>query len=213
MVLSPNLSQFPWLVHGFGGRDSTYPDGIATLKQIHSAVVVEAEGHPGDRFAEGDALITGEPGCIVGVRTADCVPILIADSRTRAVAAVHAGWRGCAAGILGVAVRRMADRFGSLPEDLHAAIGPAIGGCCYEVGPEVAHRFGTWNPDLKHAAGAVKIDLADLNARQLTGIGVPDVWRSNLCTYCEADRFWSFRRDKDAAGRMISYIGALPARL
>jgi YfiH family protein len=199
MLTAPNLSPFSWLVHGFGGRDSVYPHGITTLHQIHSDIVLEATEPGKDRFADGDALISHEPGVLVGIRTADCVPILIADSRNHAVAAVHAGWRGSAARIVQLAVQRLSAIYNSNPIDLHAAIGPAIGPCCYEVGPEVAHRFGTTES---------RIDLASINRRQLEESGVRDVWQAGLCTFCEAEGYFSYRREKEAAGRMISFIGS-----
>jgi YfiH family protein len=201
MLKAANLARFPWLVHGFGQRDSVYPLDITTLRQVHSGIVLEAPGPGLDRFAEGDALVSGQAGTIVGVRTADCVPILVVDERTRAVAAVHAGWRGTAAGIVGSAVKELAGRYGSRPEDLHAAIGPAIGLCCYEVGPEVAHRFGM------DGDGPVKIDLAGINARQLAEAGVGDIWSAGECTYCESGRYFSFRREREEAGRMLSFVG------
>jgi YfiH family protein len=200
MLTAPNLSQFDWIIHGFGGRDSAYPPGITTLRQIHSVIILEATEPGKDRFAEGDGLIARQPGTIVGVRTADCVPILIADARTRAVAAVHAGWRGTADGIAGNAVIELAARFGSRPQDLHAAVGPAIGVCCYEVGPEVARRFDTNDS---------RLDLAAINKRQLIQAGVSDIWQAGECTFCESGRYFSFRREKDAAGRMVSFVGSL----
>jgi YfiH family protein len=201
MLKAPNLARFSWLIHGFGVRESVYPAGVTTLRQIHSAVVLEAVGPGADRFADGDALVSNEPGSIVGVRTADCVPILIADERSRAVAAIHSGWRGAAAGIAVVAATELITRYGARAEDLHAAIGPAIGACCYEVGPEVARQFG------KEPSGPVKIDLAAIVARQLADMGVTDIWQSGQCTFCESDRYFSYRREKEAAGRMLSFIG------
>ena len=130
------LDAFPWLVHGFGTRLSDIPAAfgqLATLKQIHSSSCVAAGGRAGV-LGEGDALIENEPGSVVAVKTADCIPILLVDERLRAVAAVHAGWRGTAAQIAAGAVKAMAGRFGTRAEDLHAAIGPGIGKCCYEVG-------------------------------------------------------------------------------
>lgn len=171
---------------------------MASLKQIHSAVVWSADqkGCAGD----GDALITNRTGLPVSVRTADCYPILLADERNRAVAAVHAGWRGTAAHILSQTLKEMHARFGTEPGDVHAAIGPGIGGCCYEVGEEVARQFGFTQ--------AGRIDLAQLNHRQLVDIGVPEARIDILgsCTKCDAHLFHSFRRDKERAGRMISYI-------
>jgi YfiH family protein len=198
MLTAPNLSRFSWLTHGFGGRDTLYPDGIATVRQIHSGIVREAPEAGGDRFAEGDAVVVSRQGTLVGVRTADCVPILIADGRTRAVAAVHAGWRGSAATIVQGAVREMAARYGSRPADLHAAIGPAIGSCCYAVGPDVAQLFGSTES---------RIDLEAINRRQLEEAGVEDIWQAGECTFCEAARYFSFRREKEAAGRMLSFVG------
>jgi YfiH family protein len=207
MLNAPNLSQYDWLVHGFGWRDSVYPQQITTLKQIHSARVVEAVFPGGDRFTEGDALISKAGGLVVGVRTADCVPVLLVDERTRAVAAVHAGWRGTAQNIVAATVCELVTRFGCRAEDLHAAIGPSIGPCCYEVGADVARQFGTWGIEAGSPALPQKVDLPGLNAAQLRAEGVQDVWIARECTFCEADRYFSFRREKDEAGRMLSFVG------
>ncbi len=197
------LDRLPWLVHGFGTRLSDIPAHfaqLATLKQIHSSSCVAAEGRSGI-LGEGDALLENLPGSVVAVKTADCIPILLVDERSRAVAAVHAGWRGTAARIAAGAVASMTARFGTRPEDLHAAIGPGIGKCCYEVGPEVAAQFG--------GQGRGHIDLADANRRQLEESGVTPqrIYASNLCTMCRSEEFDSFRRDPKAAGRMYSFAG------
>jgi polyphenol oxidase len=205
MLKAPNLSRYGWLAHGFGLRDSVYPEPIATLKQIHSGLVLEAVAPGGDRFGEGDALVTKVPGMLVGVRTADCVPILIVDERTRAVASVHAGWRGTAENIVGAAVRELITRFASKAEELHAAVGPSIGPCCYEVGVEVARRFDTGGPE--RDTGPRKIDLPGINERQLRDAGVGDVWVARECTFCAAAKYYSFRREKEQAGRMMSFAG------
>jgi YfiH family protein len=202
MLKAANLARFPWLEHGFGFRDTAYPDPIATLKQIHSSRVLEAHAPAADRFAEGDALVTNVSGLRVGVRTADCVPILIVDERTRAVSAVHAGWRGTAENIVSQAVNEMTTRYGSRRGDLHAAIGPSIGPCCYEVGPEVASRF-----DRRHRDANPCLDLPAINQKQLTDAGVIDIWIARECTFCDSLRYFSFRREKEEAGRMISFIG------
>lgn len=205
MLHAPNLA-FDWLVHGFGGRDSVYPDRLTTVKQIHSDIVLDAEGREGIR-GEGDALISNLPGVTVAVKTADCVPILIVDRATRAVAAVHAGWRGTAAQIVKNTVLQMVSLFDSRPEDMCAAIGPAIGGCCYEVSADVAHRFETWAPELEDVQESTCVNLVRVNRIQLIEMGVPDIWTADVCTKCESDRYWSFRRDKEQAGRQMSYIG------
>ena len=159
----------------------------------------------GGVLGEGDALLENTPGSVVAVKTADCLPILLVDERQRAVAAVHAGWRGTVAGIAQRAVEAMRAEFGALPGELHAAIGPGIGKCCYEVGPEVAAQFGQ--------QGRGHVDLAAANRRQLMDAGVtPErIYASNLCTMCRGEEFYSFRRDQEASGRMYSFAGILQA--
>ena len=200
MLHSLLLSDLVWVDHGFGTRDDALPQrNMARLKQIHSAVVWVAE-QPGCA-GEGDALVTAKTGVPVSIRTADCYPILLADERNRAVAAVHAGWRGTAARIVDKTIERMHAQFGTEARDLWVAIGPGIGSCCYEVGVEVARQFGL------EAAG--RIDLAEMNHRQLVQAGVTESHIEILggCTKCDARRFHSFRRDQERAGRMISFIG------
>ncbi len=202
-----SLSEFPWLEHGFGARASGgWPNAPLLLKQVHSDRVLEAGRiSPGE---PGDALITDQPGLWLCVRTADCLPILIADSRARAVAAVHAGWRGTAGGIVTRTVAALNQRYGSRPSDLVAAIGPGIGGCCFEVGPEVARLFQNVLPERRDLDQKTRIDLAEVNRRQLLAAGVPEpaVSRSRRCTRCDAALFHSWRRDGPAAGRMITGI-------
>jgi YfiH family protein len=194
------LSDLDWVTHGFGTRlDAISQDEMASLRQIHSSAVLTADrvGCTGD----GDALITDRPRVTVSVRTADCYPILLADARNHAVAAVHAGWRGTVARILPNALKAMRAKFGTIPVDVRAAIGPGIGVCCYQVGVEVARQFGLQD--------AGPIDLAEANRLQLIAAGVPDQSIEILggCTRCDSGRFHSFRRDKAEAGRMISFIG------
>jgi YfiH family protein len=206
MITAPNLSRLDWLQHGFGQRSSDYPSFITTLRQVHSSLVVEAKGIGGDRIADGDALVTGPEGPLVGVRTADCVPILLADRRTHATAAIHAGWRGTAENIVAATVTDMAGRFGTVPADVVAAVGPSIGACCYEVGPEVVHRFETWMPDMEQTQEPRKVNLRAINELQLRNVGVADIWVSADCTFCSPG-YYSFRRERDEAGRMLSFVG------
>ena len=196
-------AEFAWLMHGFGTRQADVPAHfaqLATVKQIHSATCVAAGGRSGI-LGEADALIENTPGSVVAIKTADCIPVLVIDERLRAVAAVHAGWRGTVAGIAAGAVAAMREAYGSRVEDLHAAIGPGIGKCCYEVGPEVAAQFGE--------QGRVHLDLTEANRRQLveSGVTAGRIHASNLCTMCRGDEFHSFRRDQLAAGRMYSFAG------
>jgi YfiH family protein len=116
---------------------------LITLRQIHSSVVVlgEARDRSGQSLRKGDGLMTDEPGLLIGIQTADCIPVLVADRKRRVVAAFHAGWRGTVKRIVEGGVGRMRLEFGSRPEDLMAAIGPGVGACCYAVGDEVRSSF------------------------------------------------------------------------
>ncbi len=183
------------------------PEPIS-LKQVHSDVCVYVDGRARGRIGEGDALITDVPGAAIAVRTADCIPILLVDTRKRAVAAVHAGWRGTVQGIAAKAVGAMADRFGSRPRDMLAAVGPGIGPCCYEVGEEVAVQFCDMFPERSNWAGQTHVDLAEANRRQLVSAGLAEdaVWAAGLCTVCLAQEFFSWRREREKAGRMVSVI-------
>lgn len=200
---APELDALPWLIHGFGTRYSDIPARfahLATVKQVHSATCVAAEGRAGV-LGQADALLEDRAGSVIAVKTADCMPILLADERRRAVAAVHAGWRGTAARIVQAAIYGMTERFGTRPEDLHAAIGPGIGACCYEVGPEVMERFG--------GQGRGHLDLLAQNRRQLeeSGVTPAHIYSSQMCTMCRDGEFHSFRRDRETAGRLYSFIG------
>jgi hypothetical protein len=197
------LERFAWLEHGFGTRhtpDLARDPRLATLHQIHSDICVPAEGRTG-LLGNGDALLENTPGHLIAVKTADCIPILLIDDENRTVAAVHAGWRGTVQRIGPRAIEAMAEKFGTRPANLHAAIGPGIGKCCYEVGPEVAAQFGETGP--------CHIDLVDANRHQLLDAGVPDaqIYAAHLCTKCGAADFHSFRRDKEQSGRMLAFAG------
>ena len=172
---------------------------MASLKQIHSAVPLLADRLEGC-VGEGDALLTNQPGVTVSIRTADCFPVLLVDMHHQSVAAVHAGWRGTADGVVVQTLRRMRAEFGTHAVDISAAIGPGIGKCCYPVGEEVARRFGLTQ--------AGRLDLAAENLHQLVEYGVPreQISLGRACTFCDRARFYSWRRDREAAGRMISYI-------
>ena len=203
MILSPVLAELSWLEHAFGTIAAPLSqEHDVSLKQIHSDIVLLA-GHSAGCAGEGDGLLTNLAGRAISIRTADCYPILIADVKTRSVAAIHAGWRGTAARIVVRAIEKMHREFGAQPSDLRAAVGPGIGECCYEVGAEVAARFGK--------SGRSQINLALENRRQLIEVGVSErhISVEGSCTYCNADAFHSFRRQGDAAGRMISFIKRL----
>ncbi len=198
-----------WQKHGFGTRSGS-PQADITLRQIHSNYVLNAHDLS-DRQREGDALITNETGKSIGVRTADCVPILLLDSRNRTVGAVHAGWRGTAAEIVHCAIEKMTVDFYSAPADIYAAIGPCIRDCCYEVGVEVAQQFAPHFPEWEPVVSSRTVDLAEANRRQMERIGLkPDhIFDCKLCTACEQNQFFSYRREPKNPGRMIAVIERL----
>jgi YfiH family protein len=202
------LDRLPWLQHGFGTKLSTaWPpwDALASAKQIHSDQVLCVES-PGPQ-GEGDALISNRPGVNLAIRTADCLPILIADPLKRAVAAVHAGWRGVVSDITSKTIDSMCQRFGSDAANLVIAIGPGIGPCCFEVGPEVGIQFAPFFPE-RDLSSRVKVDLVETTCRQLgrNGVKMSQISTSGLCSCCNPE-FESYRRDKEAAGRMTAVIG------
>ena len=212
----PELEAFSWLDHGFGTKHSAdWPreDSRATLKQIHSTRVAVAR-QPGI-LGEGDALISAEPGLYVAIKTADCIPVLLLDPDHRAVAAVHAGWRGTAGNIVRSTIDTMVFEFHTNPAALWAAIGPGIRKCCYEVSGEVAAQFAAWLPQHASPGNGTMLDLTEVNRRQLLEAGLPaeqilGVSGGEWCTRCETETLHSFRRDKESAGRMVSAIRIRP---
>jgi len=201
------------LVEHLFGTARCQADGVyLRLKQVHSARIVDSsEWRQG---LEADGLATAEAGVRVAVRTADCVPLLLCDPVARAVAAVHAGWRGALLGIAGEAVRFFETRYGSQAKHLIAAMGPAIGGCCYEVGPEVAQQFRALFPERNDLGTRARIDLREALRRQLVAAGV-EPSRIDIaaeCTRCGGNEFHSWRRDGPHAGRMVSLISLREGR-
>ncbi len=196
----PEWARFEWLRHGFGtSKAGPPPETLATVKQIHSAMVLVV-AQPGQQ-GTADGLISGTQGLMVGVKTADCLPILLVDPSRRVVAAVHAGWRGTAARIVPQTVKLMESAFDTIPSEMEAAIGPGIGRCCFEVGAEVAREFGPWPSEEKTC-----LDLTGINRLQLQDSGIGKIHEAGLCTMC-GEGFYSFRRDREKAGRMISFAG------
>jgi len=196
----PEWNSVPWLRHGFGTASAAPPAGdLATVKQVHSADVLIAER--AGVLGTGDALVSDVCGLSVGVKTADCLPILVVDFNRRVVASIHAGWRGTAARIVTHAIRAMEERFGASAANMEAAVGPGIGLCCFEVGPEVAREFGPWESEEKTC-----LDLVRINRSQLEQTGIKTIHEVGLCTKC-GEGFYSFRRDREQAGRMISFVG------
>jgi YfiH family protein len=187
-------------------------EDMRTVTQVHGDSIEEASQQR-TRIEMGacraDAIVSREHGIAVGVRTADCVPILLADRDSGAVAAVHAGWRGTVLQIAKKAVQQLGDK----PSSMIAVIGPCIGRCCFEVGSEVTAAFangfgeGPWRGDVL-SSGKESIDLVAANAAQLEQAGVSAVEILRHCTYCDREQFFSFRRDGERSGRQLSLICA-----
>ncbi len=175
-------------------------------KQVHGTALARA---PFAAMPEADAVWTAAPGVAVGVVTADCVPILLADPRGRFVCAIHAGWRGSAAKIASRSVRALCAATKTRPADLVAAIGPHIGACCYEVDEPVLQAIperSVFTP--ADRPGHAMLDLFALNRLRLVGAGVPAraIERVGGCTLCDpSHRYASYRRDK-SKGQMLHFI-------
>lgn len=164
----------------------------------------------GEAIPGRDALVTNVPQLMLCAFYADCVPILFVDPVRRAVGVAHAGWRGTAAGVAAETVRTMARAFGTVPDDLHAAIGPSIRECCYEVDDNVASRFRDVPESCltPSSPGRFKLDLAKINRHQLTEAGIlPNrIEITNYCTNCRKDLFYSHRGENGRTGRMTAWI-------
>jgi len=188
---------------------------VITAKQVHGDAILKVSNGTGKRVGVGDGLMTDALNLFLGVMAADCVPLLFQEPRRRIAAAVHAGWRGTAAAIAATAVTRMKEEYLIDPSALYVALGPSIGPCCYEVGPEVVEQIGArwmgvvkdaWRP--KGAKG--NLDLRAINEAQLVAVGVPrhQIQQVGPCTACNVDEFFSYRKE-GKTGSQLSFIGWL----
>jgi purine-nucleoside/S-methyl-5'-thioadenosine phosphorylase / adenosine deaminase len=213
----------PGLRHGFldrgecgGGRSwevvlaaAGAPFPIALPRQVHGTGIVS--GRVAMDPVEADAVASGTNGLLAGIVTADCVPILLVHRGRRAAGAVHAGWRGATAGVLETAVRHLGSELHAPAAELEAAIGPAICGRCYQVGPEVIEAFRartgeTTAPAWSERAGRHHVDLRHAVELLLRAVGVAAVSVVGPCTACGAG-FCSYRRDGAGCGRQLSFVG------
>lgn len=204
------------LVQSVSGHDLP----VAVLRQVHSDRVFNASRALLADPPQGDGWVTGEPGLLVAIQTADCLPVLLVDPQQRVVAAVHAGWRGTMQRIVAKALHRMRTDFGSHAGRCLAVVGPAIRRCCYEVGDEVVEAF---TREFDHSdsffsetpmskatrANSQCVDLAEACRSQLleAGMVAERIVSDGPCTACETERFFSHRADAGNAGRMMSVIG------
>ena len=201
------------LARGFG----TTLDRFLTVTQVHGTdlLVIDSPNPEFSHFLkiECDGIVTNQPGLMIAVCVADCVPILLHDPVRQVVAALHAGWQGTVGNIAGKGVEAMASMFGSNPGDILAAIGPAISTCCYEVDAPVRDAFrkagAAW--DLHAVAsgeGKWQLDLAGANRRQLIDAGLLPgrIESETLCVCCSQELFFSYRRDGGDTGRQAGFI-------
>jgi len=180
--------------------DQKHQDRILLLEKPVAA-------HPSP--LEYDALITNSSNLFLGILTADCLPIFVADQKKKRIAAIHAGRQGTALGITAKALRKMGKEFGCLPKDLLVAIGPSIGPSCYEIDEKVFHR--EWKPfSSSTGIGKWLVDLAKINIAQMKREGIDEEQISwiNLCTHCHGDLFFSYRKE-GRTGRQLSFIGII----
>lgn len=206
-VVSQNVCDVKHLVGIHDGK-------IVTMKQVHGDQIVEVKDKTLKETGEADGMVTRGAGIHLGVLTADCVPILILAPKHKIVAAVHAGWRGTLMGIAAKMVREFDHRYGVVPEEIEAALGPSIGACCYEVKDDVTEPLREkWgriaDANIQTRDGKSSVDLRQLNRAILESAGVPskEIFQIGPCTCCAPDEFFSYRREKKETGRQMSFIG------
>lgn len=268
-VQASPLKKLPWLLHAFTTRKAgnlgftknasrrtvernrsafirTLTKGkpwpLITLRQVHSDLIHCVTGVPEHQLV-GDGLITRTPGLLLAIQTADCLPVILADTKRHAIGVFHAGWRGTVQRIVEKGVGEMRRCFGTRRKDIQATVGPGVHNCCYQVGQEVRERFESqfaYAADLFHetkesdeiherypllfltarAPGhsenvfpkKIFLDLVEANRRQLIDAGVPakHITASPLCTSCNTDLLFSYRKEKEAAGRLLAVAGIKP---
>jgi YfiH family protein len=190
---------------------------ITTMKQVHGDQIIDVRDSRLKEAGGADGMVTEEPGVFLGVLTADCVPILFSVRGRRLAAVAHAGWRGSLAGIAAKMVCHLRDRYNVDPASVEAALGPAIGACCYAIGADVSQplvrKWGSAAEKfLTSKDGKQFLDLRALNVVLLQDSGVPpeQIFAVGPCTSCAPEDFFSYRRDKKETGRQISFIGWQP---
>lgn len=218
-------NHFSRLIHGFSSRIDDRDLALSklnaealllyTLKQVHGddILIVHQESNVHAR-PEGDGLISRESGILLGIATADCVPVLMVAPEQGLIAALHAGWRGTLKGISQRAVRILNNCWRVDPESVWVALGPSIAPCCYEVGRDVGealherwHTDSAWQPHREGDKGF--LDLRAINHAQCEEVGVPasQIQSVGPCTFCASSDFASYRREGAQAGRQLSVIG------
>jgi YfiH family protein len=190
---------------------------IVTMKQVHGDGILEVNDKTQKEAGEADAMVTRERGTYLGILTADCAPILLVVPKRKAVAVVHAGWRGTLAGLAAKTVRMLQEKYDVAATEIEAALGPSIGACCYEIkddvaGPLLAQWGSLAESSLERRAGKCFLDLRRLNREILAQAGIPAsrIFEVGPCTSCAREDFFSYRRERADVGRQLSFIGWLP---
>ena len=216
------LERYNGLIHGFvhdpGGPDilkisSAHGlESILTVNQVHGNSVFFADSAAGEKLAEADSVVTRQKGIGVGIVTADCVPVLLYFPNSGCVCAVHAGWRGTFLRVVRNCLAAVCEKYSLRAQEAVAAIGPAIGRCCYEVRDDVASQFvsgfggGDWL--CEKGDGKFLLDLVELNRIELCDAGVSEIEIMEMCTCCRD--LPSYRRDGSGTDKMISFLGISP---
>ena len=188
---------------------------LKTMSQIHSPTIHIVNDT--DVIPPGDGMVTATPGVYLSIQTADCVPVLLVDEKLRAVAAIHAGWRGTVKQIVRAGVDTMRETYGSCAADVSAVIGPSIGACCYAVGEELRAEFAeafAYSSELftltsAHGETKLHLDLGKANRHQLldAGIKAENIHALGGCTSCQPEKYFSHRQSQGNTGRMMSVVG------
>ena len=222
VLRSALLEKYSGLIHGFvhdpGGPDLSKIssvhglEGILTVNQIHGNSVFFADCAAEEELVEADSIVTRRRGVGVGIVTADCVPVLLCFPDSGCVCAVHAGWRGTFLRVVKSCLAAVCEKYSLRAQDAVAAIGPAIGRCCYEVRDDVASqfvsRFGGGNWLFEKGDGKFLLDLVEFNRMELCDAGVSEIETMDMCTCCRD--LPSYRRDGSGTDKMISFVGISP---
>jgi len=195
---------------------------IVLANQTHScnvAVITDtiSRGWENEKSAvvDTDALITNQKGLLLGILTADCVPVLVYDRKKAVISAIHAGWKGSACNIVQKTISKMQEEYNSNPKDIQAVIAPSIGECCYEVDMDVVKHFKGIDGAYRKVGDKYMLDLPHINKIQLIQSGVDNrhIYMSGVCTSCDNERFFSYRKECGCSGRFLSFIGLKMASL
>lgn len=193
-------------------KDEFGVDDVIYLKQVHSDIIYEYNGKNGKEVIqkEGDALITNVPNIIIGVFTADCVPVILVDEENKAIAAIHSGWKGTFKSITKNAIEALSSKYGSKAENIKAYIGPHIRQCCYEISNELKDKFIEEKAiDEKILFNGRNLSMEECILKDLRGSGVKEenINSLQLCTHCSKDvKLHSYRSSNGAYGRLFSFV-------